>query len=195
MNEEELKRLIEKYYSGESTEEEEKTLRDYFRKGNVPEGYESEKLIFSYYTESAEFPEPSIDFEARILAGIDASEIKRGSQNIRKYLLPLLSAAAGLLILIGSYFFFINRNESVDTFSDPQIAYAETIKILKDVSSQLNHGTQTLEPVGKINEITQKGFETINKSTRIVEKNLKNLDYLQKAIEITHTPADKNINK
>jgi hypothetical protein len=195
MNEEELKRLIEKYYNGESTEEEERALRDFFRKGNIPEGYESEKLIFSYYTESAELSEPSIDFEARILAGIDSSEIKRGSQSIRKYFLPLLSAAAGLLILIGSYFFFINRNESVDTFSDPQIAYAETIKILKDVSSQLNHGTQTLEPVGKLNEITQKGFETINKSTRIVEKNLKNLDYLQKAIEITHTPVDKNINK
>jgi hypothetical protein len=195
MNEEELKRLIEKYYNGESTEEEERALRDFFRKGNVPEGYESEKLIFSYYTESAELTEPSIDFEARILAGIDASEIKRGSQKIRKYLVPLLSAAAGLLILIGSYFFFINRTEPGDTFSDPQIAYAETIKILKDVSSQLNHGTQTLEPVGKLNEITQKGFETINKSTRIVEKNLKNLDYLQKAIEITHTPVDKNINK
>ena len=195
MNEEELKRLLEKYYSGESTEAEEKTLRDFFGKGNVPEGYESEELIFSYYTESAELPEPSIDFEARILAGIDASEIKKGSQKIRKYLLPLLSAAAGLLILIGTYFFFINRTKPGDTFSDPQIAYAETIKILKDVSSQLNHGTQTLEPVGKLNEITQKGFETINKSTRIVEKNLKNLDYLQKAIEITHTPVDKNINK
>jgi hypothetical protein len=195
MNEKELKRLLEKYYSGESTEGEEKTLRDIFRKGNVPEGYESEKLIFSYYTESAELSEPSIGFEARILAGIDDSEIKRGSQKLRKYLLPLLSAAAGLLILIGSYFFFINRNEPIDTFSDPQIAYAETIKILKDVSSQLNHGTQTLEPVGKLNEITQKGFETINKSTRIVEKNLKDLDYLQKAIEITHTPVDKNINK
>ena len=195
MKEEELKSLVEKYYNGESTEEEERALRDFFRKGNIPEGYESEKLIFSYYTESAELSEPSIDFEARILAGIDSSEIKRGSQSIRKYFLPLLSAAAGLLILIGSYFFFINRNESVDTFSDPQIAYAETIKILKDVSSQLNHGTQTLEPVGKLNEITQKGFETINKSTRIVEKNLKNLDYLQKAIEITHTPVDKNINK
>ena len=195
MNEEELKRLIEKYYNGESTEEEERALRDFFRKGNIPEGYESEKLIFSYYTESAELSEPSIDFEARILAGIDASEIKKGSQKIRKYLLPLLSAAAGLLILIGTYFFFINRTKPGDTFSDPQIAYAETIKILKDVSSQLNHGTQTLEPVGKLNEITQKGFETINKSTRIVEKNLKNLDYLQKAIEITHTPVDKNINK
>ena len=32
MNEEELNRLLEKYYNGESTEEEEKTLREFFRK-------------------------------------------------------------------------------------------------------------------------------------------------------------------
>jgi hypothetical protein len=195
MNEEELKRLIEKYYNGESTEEEESILRDYFRKNNIPEGYEAEKLIFSYYTESAELPEPSLDFEARILAGIDASQIKRGSQKIKKYLLPLLSTAAGLLILAGSYFFFTKRAESRDTFKDPEIAYAETIKILRDVSSQLNHNAQVLEPVGKMSEFTRKSFKSINKSTGIVEKNLKNLDYLQRAIDLSHVPSDKNINK
>ncbi len=162
---------------------------------DIPEGYETEKIIFSYYTDSAVVPEPSIDFEARILAGIDASEIADGSKRIRRYLVPLLSAAAGLLILAGSYFFFMNRHDSEDTFSDPQIAYAETIKILRDVSAQMNHGAQVLEPVAKINEMTKKSFETINKSTRIVEKNLKNLDDLKKAIELNQTPVDKNINK
>jgi hypothetical protein len=195
MNEEELKRLIEKYYNGESTEEEESALRDYFRKGNIPDGYEAEKLIFSYYTESAELPEPSLDFEARILAGIDASDIKSGSHKIKRYLLHILSAAAGLLILAGFYFFFVNKTVQSDTFSDPEIAYAETIKILRDVSSQLNHGAQVLEPVGKINEITRKSFESLNKSTQIVEKNLRSLDNLQRAIEISHVPVEKNINK
>ena len=151
MNEEELKRFIEKYYNGNSTEEEESILKDYFRKGNIPEGYEAEKLIFSYYTESSEIPEPSIDFEARIMAGIDASGRNSGEQKLKRFLLPILSAAAGLLILIGSYFLIFKKAESVDTFSDPQLAYAETIKILRDVSSQLNHGARVLEPVAKIN--------------------------------------------
>jgi hypothetical protein len=195
MNEEELKRLIERYYNAESTEQEEKTLRDYFTGNDIPAGYEAEKEIFSYYTGSEEVPEPSIDFEARILAGIDASEIVLGSKRIRRYLLPLLSAAAGLLILAGSYFFFVNRHDSGDTFSDPDIAYAETIKILRDVSAQMNHGAQVLEPIGKINEMTKKSFETINKSTRIVVKNLKNLDDLKNAIELNHAPVDKNLNK
>jgi hypothetical protein len=195
MKEEELKRLIEKYYNGICTEEEERSLRDFFRKNDVPKGYEAEKTIFGFYDESDTIPEPSIDFEARILAGIDASEKRRGTQNLKRYLIPLLSAAAGLLLLAGSYFFIINRPEPGDTFSDPAIAYAETLKILRDVSSRMNHGAQALEPVGKISEVTKKSFETINKSTRIVEKNLKSLNYLQKSNNIKLLPADKNTNK
>jgi hypothetical protein len=176
MNEEELKRLIEKYYNGESTEEEESSLRNYFRKDNIPDGYEAEKLIFSYYTEAAEFSEPSIDFEARLMAGIDASEINGRSEKISRYLLPF-------------------KTDSRDTFTDPEMAYAETVKILRDVSSQLNHGAQVLEPVGKMNEITRKSFETINKPSRIVEKKLKSLDYIQKAISLSHINVEKNLNK
>lgn len=183
MNEEELNKLIEKYYNGDSTVEEEDVLRDYFRQSdNIPEGYEAEKAIFSFYAESADYTEPSVDLEARILAGIDSTERKNGLQSIKRYL-PLMSAAAGLLILVGCYFFYVNKTESHDTFKDPQIAYAETIKILRDVSVRLNRGSEALEPVGKINEMTKRSFETINKSTKYVEKNLKNLDRIQKAIE------------
>jgi len=195
MNAEELNKLLEKYYKGESTEEEEKTLREYFKEHNVPESYKAEKDIFGYYIADREVPEPSFDFEARILAGIDASDSKRGSQKIRKYVLLSLSAAAGLLVLAGLYFFLVSRTEPKDTFTDPKIAYAETMKILIDVSSQLNHGVQALEPVSRINEMTTKSFEAINKSTIIIEKNLKNLDYIKKAIEITNVPVDKKINK
>jgi hypothetical protein len=184
MNAEELNRLIGKYYNGESTEEEESTLREYFNGNNILQGYEAEKEIFGYYTGSVEIPDPSSDFEARILAGIDASERIRVSLKVRRYLIPVLSTAAGLLLLGGSYFLFTNRPESTDTFKDPQIAYAETLKILREVSSQMNRGTQVLEPVAKINEMTKN-----------VGKNLKNLDWLQKAIEITSVPVEKKINK
>ena len=195
MNEEVLKRLVEKYYNGESTEEEERSLRDFFAKNDIPEGYEAEKIIFSYYSDSALVPEPSIGFEARILAGIDASEKNRGIRQMKKYLLPVFSVAAGLLRLVGSYIFFISRPGATDTFTDPKIAYAETIKILRDVSSQLNRGAQALEPVGKINKLTRKSFKTINNSARIVEKNLENLDYLQRAIDMSQGPAEKKLNK
>lgn len=179
MNEEELKRLVGKYYDGNSTEDEERALRDFFRSGNVPAGYEAEKEIFSYYTDSEEIPEPSHDFEAQIMAAIDATERRKG---IRKLLLPVLSAAAGLLILGGSYFFFTTRTDTHDTFSDPEIAYAETMKILRDVSMKLNRGTQVLEPIGKFDEMTRKSFKTINQSTTTVEKSMREIDWLQNIV-------------
>ena len=194
MKEEDLKRLIDRFYKGESSEEEENILREFFRKSDVPEGYEAEKEIFSFYTGSENIPEPSIDFEARILAGIDASERVSGSKKTKKYIISIMSAAAGLLLLAGSYFYFTSKAEPTDTFKDPEMAYAETIKILRDVSFQLNRRLQVLEPVGKMNEVTKKSFVTINKSTRIVEKSLKNLNYLQKSDKIKQYPSSKNIN-
>ena len=187
MNEEELKRLIEKYYDGTSTDEDEIALRRWFSENAAPEGYEAEKEIFGYYMEAAEVPEPSADFEARIKKAIDNSDQTRMSVRVRRLLLPVLSAAAGLLILAGSYFFLIHRTDRADTFTDPEIAYAETMKILMDVSSQMNHGTSPLKKVGRINEVRAKSFKSINKSAIIVQKNLRNLEYLRNPDQMTDT--------
>lgn len=195
MNKKELDRLLRKYYKGESTEDDEKALRIYFGGNNIPDGYEAEKVIFSYYTEAVDIPEPSADFEARIIKGIEESEKGSNPINLRKLFIPYFSIAAGLLIVVASYFFLSHRNEPRDTFSDPKIAYAETMKILFNVSSQLNQGAKALEPVAKMNEMTAKSFKAINRSTNIVEKNLKSLDYLQKAADKSIIPNEKNINK
>jgi hypothetical protein len=184
MNEEELKRLIGKYYNGISTDEDEKALRAYFIENSAPPGYEAEKAIFSFYTEAGEVPEPSAGFEARIKKVIGITSVRDRSVKVRKLWVNLSSAAAGLLILAGSYFFFMNRTESKDTYTNPEIAYAETMKILMSVSSRMKNGVRPLKPVGKINEMKVKSFESINKSVILVEKNLKSLEYLRKPTEI-----------
>ncbi len=179
MKEEEFKRLIEKYYNGNSTEDEEKALRTCFIENTAPVGYETEREIFIFYNEAGEVPEPSADFNSRIIKAIDDSPGTGRAIRIRKLLVPLLGAAAGLLILAGSYFFFVHRIEQKDTFSNPEIAYAETMKILMDVSYRMNRGTQSLKSIGRINEIKTKSFGSINKSAILVEKNLKSLEYLK----------------
>lgn len=195
MNTEELNRLLEKYYKGESTAAEERDLKVFFSGSIIPEGYDTEKELFSYYMTVSEVPEPSSDFEERILSGIDESEKNITSRKYRRFILAILSTAAGVLILTGSYFFFVHRSEPRDTFSDPKLAYAETMKILMDISSQLNHGAIALEPLTRINAMTKKSFAAINKSTNIVEKNLKSLDYLQKAFAISNIKDANSINK
>lgn len=181
MNNEELKRLLEKFYDGESSAEEEEVLKSFFSENDIPQGFEAERALFSYYYSAMKIPEPSVEFESRIIKGIDEFEHKQKTVRNRNLTLWLLSTAATLFIMVGSYFFFSKKEGIKDTFSDPEIAYAETIKILREVSTQLNKGTRTLEPVGIINEVKSKK----------IEKNLKNLEYIQRALDLTRISGDK----
>jgi hypothetical protein len=183
MNADRLNRLLDKYYSGGSSSEEELELFKYFSGDNIPEGFEAEREIFGYYKEQGSIPEPSKNFEDRILFAIDTSIKKQNSIKYRNSLVAVLSAAAGLLLLFGSYFFFIHQAEPEDTFNDPKIAYTETMKILVNISAKMNHGTGTLEPVGKLSTATNNSFKTLNKSGLIIRKNLKSLSNLSKSIE------------
>ncbi len=186
MKTEELNRLLKRYYEGESTEEDEMLLRAFFSGSDIPEGYEPEQAIFSYFMDSAEIPEPSASFLENIMKD-DQSGIRLST---RKFVFTFTGIAAAILIIIGSWFFFRN-NEILDTYSDPNLAYAETMKVLVEVSSKLNQGTRALEPVSKMNDIPVKSLEILNKSANVVRKNLKSLDYIQKAVEIAKIPSEK----
>jgi hypothetical protein len=192
MKKDELNRLLEKYYNGDSTDGEERSLKRFFSENTNVEGYEYEKEIFGYFTTAGEVPEPSADFEARIIAGVGASDSRVTTRTNMKFILPVLSAAAGILIMIGSYFFFINSKMPEDTFSDPELAYAETMKILMEVSTKLNNGTRALGPIGKINEHTNESFKAFSRSTKIIEKNLRSLDYLNSDHEISRLTGTNN---
>lgn len=191
MKEEDLNKMIGKYYDGLSTIEEEQQLRDFFNGENTPESYQAEKEIFFYYQSRVSVPPQSSGLESGIMNRIDAFEHDNINLKIRRRLRPWVSAAAGLIILTGSYLFFVHEKEPRDTFSDPVLAYAETLKILTEVSSKLNHGTRTLEPVSKLNEMTSKSFKAVNESKLLIDKNFRSLEYLQKGIEISDLSQKK----
>jgi hypothetical protein len=192
MNEKELNSLLEKYYSGGSTVEEEKLLREFFTGENVPEAYEAEKEIFAHYKMESLIPEPSHDFEERIMAGIKSVENPGKSFNPRGVLYPFIGIAASILIVAGFYFFFAQKENLRDTYSDPKIAYLETRKILFGVSSKMNRASQRLQPVEKMSQMTSLSFAAINKSNGIIEKNLKSLKILKIGTEKTNEAENKN---
>jgi hypothetical protein len=179
MREEELKTLIEKYYEGISTEEEERVLRAFFSGPDVPPGYETEKEIFGFFSASLNVPEPSASFEEKIGMALDNTSRSARPDRLKRLIVPVLSAAAGLTIVIVSYFLLAGKDELRDTYKDPTVAYAETMKVLMEVSSKLNYGTRALKPVGLMNEMKYRSLESISRSSTIIEKNLKTLDYLK----------------
>jgi hypothetical protein len=67
---------------------------------------------------------------------------------------------------------------------------------LYNVSLQFNNGTQTLRPLGKMQEVSTKSFEEINRSTIIIEEKMKNLNYIRNAMDLVRLPSsEKLINK
>jgi hypothetical protein len=188
MNSEEIKRLLEKYYEGETTSGEELLLKKFFSMDNVPQDLRSDQEIFRYYMHVAEMPEPSADFEKKIISAI-ANEDKNAVRFKRRRLYITLSGiAAAMLILAGSYYFFTNRSEPRDTYSDPEIAYAETMKILYQVSARLNQGTKALGHLGSLQDETKKTMATVSRSAAKIEDKLKPLDSAFETIR----KADRN---
>lgn len=191
MKKEELDILLSKYYDGLSTGEEERALTVFFRQADIPDGYEAEKAIFGYLSDSQDVPEPSIDFESRIISSLDNSTAVKTTR-VRKLMLVISGLAAGVVILTGTLF-FLRSNEPLDTFADPQVAYAETMKILMEVSVKMNKGAEALDPVSKMNLPDAPGLEVLKNSRETLEKNLESLEYVTKVIELTEE-QDENEN-
>ncbi|MFO7621610.1 MAG: hypothetical protein R6W81_10155 [Bacteroidales bacterium] len=175
--------LLEKYYNGETSEEEESILKEYFRNENIPEIFREDQEIFAFYSKKHPIPEPSQGFDERLITAIDDEDYSVRKRGMRKIFITIAGIAAGLLILAGTWFFFMQNTGPEDTFSDPEIAYTEAMKVLHDVSYRLNSGVRALEPVGKLHEITERSLNTINRSTEKIEKNIGTLDQYIKALE------------
>ena len=178
-----IKELLKKYYNAEGTDEEELILRTFFSEEEIPSELHSERDIFSYYT-SGRIPGPEAGFEARIIRAAGMREPVNRKAVRNRMILSVLSVAAGVALLTGSYFIFIHQTEQRDTFSDPETAYAEAMKILYDVSSGMNYGKKALEPVGKMHYLTGKSLGEINKQSKIVENKLRTLGLLSETLDM-----------
>jgi hypothetical protein len=184
MNNEEISKLVRKFYDGVSTDEEEKYLRALFSGEQTPEGFETEKEFILFCMSRGHVEGPSPGFEEKILKRVDDSHIKSFETKSGKYLLPLISSvAAAIILMIGTYFFLENRSGYKDTFSDPEIAYNETMRILMDVSVRLNKGTNALEPVSKLSTMTDFSLQKISESSALINKSLSKLNKIGKATE------------
>jgi hypothetical protein len=191
MEKEEIKRLLEKYYNGESTEKEEGLLKELFASETVPEDFEHDKALFNYFRHVSKMPEPSPGFESRILSAA-ADDRMVPVRPARKILVTVLAIAAGVALITGSYFFLKRGSEPRDTYSDPAVAYAETMKILHGVSYRLSYGRKSLEPVGKLHKLTKESLVAFESPAKIVDEKLKSLNQLNRTVKTLGTINSEN---
>ncbi|MBE0678014.1 MAG: hypothetical protein IH592_04535 [Bacteroidales bacterium] len=176
MEQEKIRELLNRYFEGNTSEEEEAQLRKYLsdpsRSSTVRAGYGFIPGM------TPEIPEPSEGFYERLQEIACRPAEKPRLTRVLRYVLGTAAAAAiftGALLL----FDYFGRGELRDTYKDPEIAMAEVRNILLAVSEKMTTGT---EPLGSINSINTapeslSGFKILNS---VVEDNLSRLHYLDR---------------
>lgn len=184
--------LLQKFYSGESTIEEEKELKDFFTTNDVPRHLWAEQEMFTYYNVGGKDEIPDKELENKIINTIKVAEQEGVKQftNRRKILYMVSSAAAVVALLIVAYFAFIFDTSMQDTYDNPEIAYMQTKETLLFVSAKLNKGTKDIYAIGKLDEATKtlSNISKIEYSTKSIYSislfgtGIRNLENLSKII-------------
>lgn len=191
MNQLEIDLLIRKYYNGESTEEEELRLKSMLQDENLPEAYFIERDLFRSLGEAGDIPAPSEGFESMIMDRIAAVHARESTIGIRRKLYSVVAVAASLLIIISSYFLVYSNQRPEDTFTDPELAYIQTLEVLRMVSEGLNSGKNMMSDLSYISEAAE-SIEIVGYAGRNVTNQLKPLEYFDKGLKIVGSTTKGN---
>ena len=186
MKSKEIKALLDKYYKGETTLDEEQLLRKYFLENtDVPWELVVEKEQFIMYDKAANKQVPFDDFEEKLEKLIDDQKVRHPVFRSTRFWIRVTGVAASILIVFSVYNslkYFINKPEDMGTFDDPVMAYEETKKALYYVSTKFNRGTEKLTNVSKLEE----GSKML--------KNVSKLDHGLNKLQLLSKVQDSNNN-
>jgi len=146
-----IKKILDKYWEGETSLKEEEQLRSYFNSNNVAKELEPFRPLFVYYKEQ------------KTKTSTQSFEGLKKKPAVHRLLPTWLTIAASILVLlVAGTFCYMNQNttsnssvlavdESVkDTYKDPEKAYKEAKAALLLISKGLNKGMKkTKEGVKK----------------------------------------------
>jgi hypothetical protein len=143
-----IEQLLERYWKCETSLEEESQLRDFFTNEEVPAQLLPYKDLFVYQREE-QTEGLGEDFDARILAKVEAPVVKAKRLTMVSRLKPLFRAAAvvAAFLMLGnvaqrSLFqndaLDYNYNNYKDTYDDPNVAYKKVSSALLILSDEIN---------------------------------------------------------
>ncbi|BDD11853.1 hypothetical protein FUAX_42850 (plasmid) [Fulvitalea axinellae] len=150
---ERIKTLLEKYWDGETSLEEEKELKQYFNSPNVAEGLKRYAPLFAFYKEERK-REPRKDLASSL--GLRARIIP----------MPHFGRVAVALTLLGVLAYGLWTNPLKDetpamakhvVIDDPEQAYAELRKALAMTASYLNETEKVTSPISELSMMKKYG--------------------------------------
>lgn len=154
--------LLERYYNAQTSEAEERRLKDFFLHEEVPAHLQAEKEMFMQLLAS-DVPE---GLEGRLEQSIDRWEMQE-RHTVKKHRTILLrwvgSIAASFLLLFGVGW-YLQDSPRRDTCATPEEAYAEAQKALVMFSVALNKGMDQMDIIQETAGKAERNFyEQLNK--------------------------------
>jgi hypothetical protein len=164
-----IDKLLEKYYDGETSLEEEKELRIFFQQKDIPARLQSHAAQFKFFSETRN-AQPSLTFSSNLAARLEPVQ----ASPVRRFTSWIVRIAAGLALLIvgfsGGLIYNRSNSGSVLSISGQDAASVSEIKQMLAFEQTLNTSAseriqavnQSSELVGKDKEITQLLINTLN---------------------------------
>ena len=168
MKKEYIIELIEKYFSGKTSLEEEKKLKQYFSSARISQELKKYEPLFQYYEKSGK--------EQLSNRPLFPDTTQKEKRIIRTRIISIAFAAASVLLIAGLFLLLQTEKKNIQsTVSDPVVAYNQTKEALLYVSKTLNKGLEKTKTLETFNT----GVENLKKVDKI-EKSLESVDQLSK---------------
>lgn len=164
-----IEQILERFWEGNTTLDEEKQLKSAFLRDDVPAHLRSYIGYFTFVNSQKKIVHPQKDFEKNILANLK-------SKPTRTFKLPKqLAYAASFLLLIGSLYFLLKTEKAPLyeplTAKEMQVAEKYLNLMSKNIDLSLAFSAENLEKFNLLN----KGSETIQQYEKEYKKQIKNL--------------------
>jgi hypothetical protein len=182
-----IKTLLERYYSGETTLEEENYLYDVFTSGDVPDEFAAEKEMFGLLRSEKDKPLLNEDFDEKILNIINEKERAVSQKRTLYFILSGMAAAIVILLSVWLGKEIFTQKQIYGNVTDPKIAFAQTRNALNLISIEMNRG---LKPVGKATGTLNKSFEKIDKPFNELQR----LNKIERAVSLLQLLNGENSN-
>ncbi len=168
----EVKQLLQIYFNGESTFEEERRLETYFRSENVAKELAEYAEFFGGISELANTTDDST-IEDDVMDYILENEHKAKKHYLGMWKMVTGIAASIIIVLGGILFYEQQQKPFIDTFDNPEEAYAYAQETLEFVSGKYKKGLSELANFEKLqiaNKPLKKGIAPVNEFYKSVEK-------------------------
>lgn len=150
-----IRKLLAKYYDGQTSEEEESELARLFASGYVSDDMAEERLFFVHLHGSNDTSGVPYGFEERLEDMVDRLAEADGAGRsavvpLRRRLKIVAGIAASVLFVASLGFGLLNRVDNMHTPSvDDRIALAQAQEAILKFSMTLNKGLNSMEAAGR----------------------------------------------